>query len=88
VLLVDRNAAVTEVARGFAADGLQADALVADLCDQAGYQRIVDTAVERFGGLDALVNNAVATNEPKPFTEITMADTISPTTPDRGRRSS
>jgi NAD(P)-dependent dehydrogenase (short-subunit alcohol dehydrogenase family) len=47
---------------------------VADLCDQAGYQRIVDTAVERFGGLDALVNNAVATNEPKPFTEITMAD--------------
>lgn len=74
MLLVDRNAAVTEVARGFAADGLQADALVADLCDQAGYQRIVDTAVERFGGLDALVNNAVATNEPKPFTEITMAD--------------
>ncbi|HNA52671.1 MAG TPA: SDR family NAD(P)-dependent oxidoreductase [Mycobacterium sp.] len=74
VLLVDRNAAVTEVARGFSADGLQADALVADLCDQAGYQRIVDAAVERFGGLDALVNNAVATNEPKPFTEITMAD--------------
>ncbi len=74
VLLVDRNTAVAAVAAGFAEQGWQAEPLVADLREHAGYQQIVDTAVDRFGGLDALVNNAVATNEPKPFTEITMAD--------------
>ena len=42
--------------------------------DHSGYRRIVDTAVDRFGGLDALVNNAIATNEPKPFTDITNDD--------------
>lgn len=74
VLLVDRSPALPEVAAEFVAAGHRAHHLVADLCDHTSYQRIVDTAVERFGGLDALVNNAVATNEPKPFAEITMAD--------------
>jgi len=74
VLLVDCSPAVSEVAVAFAASGFDAHHLVADLREHASYQQIVDTAVETLGGLDALVNNAVATNEPKPFADITMAD--------------
>ncbi|AQT82580.1 oxidoreductase [Mycolicibacterium litorale] len=74
VLLVDRNPAVADVAAGFAAAGHQALHLEADLCEHSSYQRIVDNAVARLGGVDALVNNAIATNEPKPFGEITMDD--------------
>ena len=74
VLLVDRNAAVADVTESLVAEGHHAKHLVADLRDHSSYRRIVDTAVERFGGLDALVNNAIATNEPKGFTDITMAD--------------
>ena len=74
VLLVDRNPKVTKVAEQFASEGHRAVALVADLCDHTSYSHIVDTAVQHFGGLDALVNNAIASNEPKPFADITMAD--------------
>lgn len=74
VLLVDRDPAVTEVVAQFRAAGGRAEALITDLCDRSSYSHIVDTAVERLGGLDALVNNAIATNEPKPFGDITMAD--------------
>lgn len=74
VLLVDRDPKVTKVADQFVTEGLQATALVADLCDRSSYPLIVDTATERLGGLDALVNNAIASNEPKPFSDITMQD--------------
>ncbi|WP_319435133.1 SDR family NAD(P)-dependent oxidoreductase [Mycobacterium sp. RTGN5] len=73
VLLVDRDPSVADVAAGFGADG-RAVPLVADLCDRSSYQRIVDEAVQALGGIDALVNNAIATNEPKLFTDITHDD--------------
>jgi NAD(P)-dependent dehydrogenase (short-subunit alcohol dehydrogenase family) len=73
VLLVDRDPGVIGVA-GALADDQHAVPLVADLCDRSSYQHIVDTAVESFGSIDALINNAIATDEPKPFTEITMTD--------------
>ncbi|GAY17887.1 SDR family NAD(P)-dependent oxidoreductase [Mycobacterium sp. shizuoka-1] len=73
VLMVDRNPAVADVAAEFGVDG-RATALVADLCDRTSYQRIVDRAVEVLGGLDALINNAIATNEPKLLTDITLDD--------------
>lgn len=73
VLMVDRDPAVADVAEGFAASG-RATALVADLCDRSSYRRIVDEAVSVLGGIDALINNAIATNEPKPFTDITQDD--------------
>ncbi|EHB56340.1 3-oxoacyl-(acyl-carrier-protein) reductase [Mycolicibacterium rhodesiae JS60] len=73
VLMVDRDPAVADVARDFDA-GDRATALVADLCDRSSYQRIVDEAVRVMGGIDALINNAIATNEPKPFTDITQED--------------
>ncbi len=75
VLLADvdeqRLAATTDELRG--AGGAVAS-LVADLRDPAVAPAIVGAALEAFGGLHALVNNAIATNEPKPFTDITVDD--------------
>jgi NAD(P)-dependent dehydrogenase (short-subunit alcohol dehydrogenase family) len=74
VLMVDRDPAVAEVVADFVADGDRAVPLVADLCDRSSYQRIVDEAVAVLGGIDALINNAIATNEPKPLPDITLDD--------------
>jgi 3-oxoacyl-[acyl-carrier protein] reductase len=49
-------------------DGL---ALAADVTDAADMQRVVSTAVERFGGLDVFHNNAGMPAQTKPVTEIT-----------------
>lgn len=79
--LLERGASVLMVDKQH--DALEATAeelggtheqLTADLRDTASAQLIVDTAVARFGSLHGLVNNAIASNEPKPFTEITSAD--------------
>jgi short-subunit dehydrogenase len=48
------EAAVAELAR----DGQEAVALAADVTEPAGRQLLLDTAVDRFGGLDVLINNA------------------------------
>ena len=48
--------------------------MLADLRDQHSPRRIVDAAMAAFGRVDALINNAVATNEPKPFVDITADD--------------
>lgn len=48
--------------------------LVADLRDPDSAQRIVAAAVDAFGTVHGLVNNAIATNEPKRFVDITTAD--------------
>ncbi|WP_373194221.1 SDR family NAD(P)-dependent oxidoreductase [Mycobacterium marinum] len=52
----------------------RAKMLVADLRDPDSAQRIVAAAVDAFGTVHGLVNNAIATNEPKPFVEITTED--------------
>ena len=48
--------------------------LVADLRDPDNAQRIAAAAVDAFGTVHGLVNNAIATNEPKAFVDITTAD--------------
>jgi NAD(P)-dependent dehydrogenase (short-subunit alcohol dehydrogenase family) len=48
--------------------------LVADLRDPDSAQRIVSAAVDAFGTVHGLVNNAIATNEPKAFVDITGED--------------
>ncbi|MBW0017303.1 MAG: SDR family oxidoreductase [Mycobacterium sp.] len=48
--------------------------LVADLRDPDSARRIVAAAVEAFGTVHGLVNNAIATNEPKSFVDITTGD--------------
>jgi 3-oxoacyl-[acyl-carrier protein] reductase len=52
--------ALTEAARALtssAAEGAEVLAVAADLATEAGVARVVDATVERFGGVDVLVNN-------------------------------
>ena len=51
----------------------RAAAVAVDVRDQAQVQRMVDTAVERFGGVDILVNNA-GVGKILPFFETTESD--------------
>jgi NAD(P)-dependent dehydrogenase (short-subunit alcohol dehydrogenase family) len=75
VLLVDnQDDVLAETTAQFTAAGFAAEALTADLRDQDSPRRIVDTAQASFGHIDALVNNAIATNEPKPLTDLTATD--------------
>jgi NAD(P)-dependent dehydrogenase (short-subunit alcohol dehydrogenase family) len=75
VLLVDIvGDHLAATAEEFSAAGHSVESLVADLRDAQAPGRIVATAVERFGAIHGLVNNAMATREPKPFTDITGSD--------------
>jgi NAD(P)-dependent dehydrogenase (short-subunit alcohol dehydrogenase family) len=74
VLLVDREQSVIEISEGFAAAGFNAHHCVADLRDTSTPALIVATALGKLGSVTALVNNAIACNEPKQFTEITHED--------------
>ena len=52
--------ALTEAAQSLtssAAEGAEVLAVAADLASEAGVARVVDATVERFGGVDVLVNN-------------------------------
>lgn len=51
-----------------------AEQLVANLRDPQSAPRIVAAAVDAFGTVHGLVNNAIATNEPKAFVDITTDD--------------
>ena len=73
VVVADLNAEAAErVAAEIGGDG-RAAAVRVDVRDQAQVQRMVDTAVDRFGGLDILVNNA-GVGKIVPFFETTEAD--------------
>lgn len=75
VLMVDVNAEkLASTVSDFGAAGLTATAFVADLRDLASAGRIVEAATASFGRIDALVNNAVATNEPKPMLDVVIDD--------------
>jgi 3alpha(or 20beta)-hydroxysteroid dehydrogenase len=58
VLLTDVLADVEQTAAALAARGMRAASLSHDVVDEAQWMRAVDTAVQRFGGLDIVVNNA------------------------------
>ncbi len=74
VVVADRNGdGAEQVAREIeVADG-RATAVAVDVRDQAQVQRMIDVAVEQFGGLDVLVNNA-GVGKIIPFLETTEAD--------------
>jgi NAD(P)-dependent dehydrogenase (short-subunit alcohol dehydrogenase family) len=75
VLIVDRDAeGLAATAEQLGGSGRPVRALVADLRDPDCALRIVDVATEEFGTVHGLVNNAIATNEPKPFQDITRED--------------
>ena len=52
---------VREVVDGLRASGHEADAVAADLANVDDCRRVVRFAIERFGGVDVLVNNAAST---------------------------
>lgn len=74
VLLVDiqdeKLGATTEELKGLG----RVEQLVADLRDPGSAPRIAAAAVGAFGAVHGLVNNAIATNEPKAFVDITTED--------------
>jgi NAD(P)-dependent dehydrogenase (short-subunit alcohol dehydrogenase family) len=75
VLLVDRlEDKLAAASAEFTQAGFGPVPLVADLRDPQTPRRIADAAIDAFGRIDALINNAVATNEPKPFVDITADD--------------
>lgn len=51
--------------------GTEVATVEADLADQNAPARIVNAAIERFGRLDGLVNNAIWINSPTPFIDQT-----------------
>ncbi len=61
VVLTDVDAAVAAVAAGLRDAGHDCIALQLDVRDEAAFQRCFDTAVQRFGGIDVMVNNAALT---------------------------
>jgi NAD(P)-dependent dehydrogenase (short-subunit alcohol dehydrogenase family) len=64
VAVVDIDAASAEaVARQIAASGGDALAIAADVASRQDVERLTETAVERFGRLDVLVNNAAIVRE-------------------------
>ncbi|MGB9223024.1 SDR family NAD(P)-dependent oxidoreductase [Mycobacterium sp.] len=74
VLLVD----IQDEKLGATTEELQvlgrAEKLAANLRDPDSAQRIVAAALDAFGTVHGLVNNAIATNEPKAFVDITTED--------------
>lgn len=60
---------ITNVAAQVAAAGGACLPVVADIADSASVGRMVETTVERFGGVDILVNNAAIYHR-RPWTEV------------------
>ncbi len=74
VVVADRYGdGAEQVAREIEASDGRATAVAVDVRDQAQVQQMIDVAVERFGGLDVLVNNA-GVGKIIPFLETTEAD--------------
>ncbi len=72
VLIADRD---IERAQTVAASvGAPAIALQVDVTRAADVQRMMQTAVQRFGRLDILVNNAGVTHLPQPLEQVSEAD--------------
>ncbi|MGE4528073.1 MAG: SDR family NAD(P)-dependent oxidoreductase [Rhodospirillaceae bacterium] len=58
VLVARREERLRKVKSEIEAEGGKADYVVADLSGQAGCEKAIDHAIERFGRIDVLVNNA------------------------------
>lgn len=70
---LSKRAACDETAREVRANGADALVVMADAGTREGCHQIADTAIERFGRVDALVHNAAIRPE-KPFLEMDEAE--------------
>jgi len=74
VICARRAAEVEAVAAEIRKRGGEAVAVAADVADDAAVQRVVGTAVDRYGTVDILVNNAGVAGAIGPFWEISPDD--------------
>jgi NAD(P)-dependent dehydrogenase (short-subunit alcohol dehydrogenase family) len=70
VVTARRQKELDTLVREIAAEGGEAVAVAGDIRDEALAKALVDTATERFGGLDIAFNNAGTTGEAAPTFEI------------------
>lgn len=73
LVLADRNEKVNDRVDELSRAGVEAMALAFDITDPAAVERAFDSATERFGHVDVVVNNAAIIIR-KPFLELTQAD--------------
>jgi NAD(P)-dependent dehydrogenase (short-subunit alcohol dehydrogenase family) len=73
VLLVDRNPEVEDTAASIRGTGGVASAVVADVSSEDDVRGLAETAAERLGGVDVLVNNA-AIQRVGPIEEFSVED--------------
>ncbi|MDX2225390.1 MAG: SDR family NAD(P)-dependent oxidoreductase [Rhodospirillaceae bacterium] len=69
---VAQNDDLPQLVQHLQATGIKADAIPADLADAQAGTRMMQAAIERMGGLDALVSNA-GIADPAPLAELTLA---------------
>ena len=75
VLITDINADKLAAAHAALEDsGARVESIVADVTAADSAAIIVDAAINAFGRLDGLVNNAISSNLPTPFTDLTTQD--------------
>lgn len=74
VVVAGRQARVEEHARELAADGGEVAAAIGDLTTEEGASAVVGTAVERFGGVDILVNAAGGLTLIKPVADTALGE--------------
>ena len=73
LVLADRNEKVNDRVDELSRAGVAAMALAFDITDPAAVERAFDSAIERFGHVDVVVNNAAIIIR-KPFLELTQED--------------
>jgi len=74
VLAVDLNDSVHDTASQIVEAGGESLAVQADVADEVSVQAFIQTAVERFGGLDGIYANAGVSGGGKPMQELTVED--------------
>jgi len=75
VVVADRNAAAAgEVAEQIQKSGGEAIATEVDVADEASVAAMVARSVEQYGRIDAALNNAGISHDPRPFTALPLAD--------------